>query len=444
MSSVADSKLYDVLGIRPNATEQEIKKAFRKSALVWHPDKWADKSKEDQLNAETKMKELTEAYGILSNPEKREQYDQFGLDGFKNGGEHEINPEDISQMFAQMGMGGFDGFGGFGGFGKRQQKKEFTIPDLVHVLSVNVKDTYMGSLIEFEVPRYNLKSGKQPTKEQMLCSDCKGKGSKTKLTPMGPGMMRQSEQKCNKCAGEGLYFSDDFFDKKVQKFSRTLPKGIMNNEKIVIEEKGHEIPDCFSDKFNGQKRTNIILVIDESREVVIEGYKYVRGVNRSPFNLALDLDIEPHEAICGTFKNIPYINGENICIKIPPGTIFLKPQHVVIVPKLGMPFYKQKGSFGELFVLLNVKEKFDVDDDKLKKIWKILTNSTMDQDTSKVLKKSKDEFIDSMTVEQYTDSDAQKTTDKNQRAFNKTMAEHDEDDDDEDDRGRPNGGCAQQ
>lgn len=445
-NKVADTKYYDALGVASNASENEIKKAFRKLALEWHPDKWAHGTKQQQADAESKFKEITEAYGILSDAEKREKYDQFGAEAFKNGGQ-EMSEADLAEMLAQMGMGGFPGFGGFGGRG-RPQKKEVTMPDLIHELKVNIKDTYVGSLLEFEIQRYNLKPGKQPTKENMSCTDCKGKGVKIRLIPMGPGMMQQSEQKCAKCAGEGLLFPDEYFDKKTQKFSRTLPKGIMDGEKIVIEDKGHEIPDCFKDKFPDQKRTNIVLVVSETRELVIDGHKYIRGVNRSPFNLALDLELEPHEAICGTYKYVPFINGENVCVKIPPGTIFYKPQHIVVIPQMGMPFYKQKGSFGELFVILSVKEKFDIDDDKIKKIWKIMTDRDMTRDNEKVLKKSKDTFIESMSVEDYKVSPAFKTTEKNHKTFNKTMAEHNNsDDDDEDGHGHGGGGpsgCAQQ
>jgi DnaJ-class molecular chaperone len=455
-TTVADKKLYDALNVNCNATKNEIKKAFRKLALEWHPDKWTSGTKQQKIDAESKFKEITEAYGILSDPEKREKYNQYGGDAFKNGGAHDMSEADVAEMFSEMGgFGGFgSAFGGFGsGFGGRghQHKKEVTIPDLIFPMNVDIKATYMGSLIEFEVLRYNLKTGKQPSKENMSCANCKGKGVKIRITQMGPGMLQQSEQTCDKCAGEGILFPDEYFDKKIQAFSRTLPKGIVDGEKIVIEDKGHEIPDCFKNKFPNRKRTNIILVISESRELVINGHKYIRGVNKSPFNLALDIELEPHEAICGTYKYIPFINGENICVKIPPGTIFYKSQQIVVIPQLGMPFYNQKGSFGELFVILSVKEKFTYDDDKLKKIWKDMTGSDMTHDNNKVLSNSKNTFIESMSVEDYKISAAYNTTEKNHKTFNKSMANNNSNTDDSDQghgRGRgqsqgPNG-CAHQ
>jgi DnaJ family protein A protein 2 len=463
-NNVVDTKYYDALGVTPSASQSEIKKTFRKLALVWHPDKWTNGTKQEKEKAENKFKEITEAYSVLSDAEKREKYNQMGTDAFKNGGQG-MSEDDLASMFAQMGgFGGFSGFGGFaeafGGRGMgRQQKKEINMPDVVHEIKVDIKQTYTGASIEFEVQRYNLKPGKQPTKENMVCGDCKGKGVKIRLTPIGPGMMQQSEQKCDKCACMGMLFSDEYFEKKTQKFSRTLPKGIMDGEKIVIEDKGNEIPDCFKNKYPDKKRTNIILVISETRELVIDGYKYVRGVNRSPFNLALEMELEPHEAICGTYKYVPFVTGENVCIKIPPGTIFHKPQQIVVIPQMGMPFYKQKGAIGELFVILNVKENFNVDDDKLKKIWKVMTGRDMAKDNEKVLKKSKDGFIESMSMDEYKSSDEYKSTDNNHNTFNRSMA-NDTSDDDEHGQGQwqeqghghrqghgqgPNlGGCSQQ
>jgi DnaJ-class molecular chaperone len=462
MPKVADTTYYDLLGVSPDATEAQIKKAFRKLALEYHPDKSSHKSEKEKKEAEHKFKELAEAYGILSDAKKRKQYDHIGVDGLKNGG-HGMNEVDISEIFSQMGpefasaFGGFaNAFGGMGGmsFGQgpmggfggnqKQKKKEPVIPDILHNINVTLKDTYIGTTIEFEIERYNLKQHKQPTKEDMACSDCEGMGMKIKLVPIGPGMMRQVQEKCTKCSGEGLIFSDNFFEKKSQKFSKTIPRGIENNEKIIIEDKGHELPDCF--KTSQKKRTNIILNIIEERDIVIDNYKYTRYVNNSPFNIALELKLEPHEAICGTYKYIPFINGEHVCIHIPPGTIFQKEQHIVIVPQMGMPFYKNKSAVGDLFVILLCDEKVTLDEDQFKHIWKIMTNRTMTHDFEQVLKKSDDKFIDSVTIDTYKKMPEYASNEENLRAYNRSH-----DSDDEQHGGMPGGmhggrpiECAQQ
>jgi DnaJ-class molecular chaperone len=432
MSKVVDTKYYDILGVKPNASESDITKAYRKLAKVHHPDKSSHKPEHEKKKAEEAFKELSEAYAVLSDPQKRQEYDELGVDGMKNGG-HMPSADDMENIFAQMGVGGL--FGGM--FGQKQsqnKKKKDKMPDIVHQVDVSIKDTYMGAQIEFEVKRYSLKSDKQPTKKDMFCSECDGQGVKERLSHVNMGgrtMVHRTHEECKSCHGNSMVFSDDFFEFKSHKFSKTLPKGIMGGEKIVIEDKGHEIPDCLKDPSSVNTHTNIILMINEERELEIDGFKYVRGVNQSPFNIALDLELEPHEAICGTYKYLPFIDGQHICVKIPPGIIFEKPQQIVIIPKLGMPYYKQKGVFGELFILLTVNKKFNLNTDQLKSIWKTITHHTMDHDNMEVLKKTDESFIEAMTVSEYKESGALKETEKNLRTFERSNNQTDDDSEDE-------------
>jgi DnaJ-class molecular chaperone len=419
--NVVDTKLYTILDIKPNATEAEIKKSFKKLALKWHPDKWASASDDEKKIAENKFKELSYAYEIIGNPEKRSTYDRFGEDAVKNDGGREMSEEQFREMFGGQ-MGGLGGmFGGMFGGGGNEKKKEITMPNVEHVIEITLQDVYTGSSVEFEINRYNLKKGKQPTKEDIVCTECKGKGSSVHLEQFGPGMMRQSVRECKKCSGKGSMFPEAFFEKKAQKFAKKIPKGIMDSEKIIIDNKGHEVPSCFKDKFPGQERTDIVLTISEKQNCTIDGHTYVRGANGSPFNLALNLTIEPHEAICGGYRNIPFLGGQNICIKIPSGIIFEK-QHIVVVPKMGLPYYKQPDAFGELFVILEVNTNFKPDKTKLSEIWNILTNTSMKDEHEKVLSLTKGTHTDSLTVEDYKRSDAFRATENNARTFNRNMS----------------------
>jgi DnaJ-class molecular chaperone len=401
--------LYETLGVTVKAELDEIKKAFRKLALKLHPDKLVNASDEDKKRAEATFKDVTEAYAILSDPKKREQYDRFGIDAFKNGSQgQEMDEDEMREMFESMGMhfpfGNMGGFGipGMGGMGgRRGQKREFTMPNIIHPINLNMKDIYLGSTIEFEIERCSLKKNANPKKEDLVCNDCKGVGSKVRLINMGRGMMQQSEQKCQKCVGEGIYFAEEFFDKKLQKFSRTMPKGIMNGEHITIENKGHEVPPCFKDKNTNNDRTNIILVISEQREYVLENYKYSRGVNNNPYNIALELDIDPHEAICGTYKYVPFINGKNICIKIPSGVAFKKGSCAVAIPKMGMPIHKQKDKYGDLYVVININDTFNLEESKLKQIWNLCTGKSMSAENDKIIKKANGEYITALTIDDF-------------------------------------------
>lgn len=442
-----NTKFYDILQVPKTASNEDIKKAYKKLAMKWHPDKWTTKNDAEKAKAEEKFKEITSAYEILSDPKKREMYDQYGEEGMKGQFDHE-------EIFKNMFGGGFPF--SFGGGGGRQQPKQIKMPDIVKVINFNLLSSYTGKSVEFEVTRYNIKKDKTITKSDLVCKECNGNGRVMKMRQMGPGMISQMQQPCTKCEASGFIFSDDFFEKKNQKFSRNIPKGVINGQKIIIENNGHEIPEFLKDKEN--TRTNIVLVINEEREYTVNKHTYTRGINNNPFNLALDITLKPHEAICGGYKNIPHIDGKNICINIPPLVMFDK-THTLIVPKMGMPIYKQKDNFGDLFVTLHLEESVSLEPEKVKSIWKILTNTDMDAENSKNLKKSHSGSLTGiLTVDSYKDSSALRDSEHNKHEFMKNQHKssghghsshhhqhNDDDDDDNDDGGGPRmANCAQQ
>lgn len=444
MNNVADTQLYDTLGVSPGANVDEIKKSFRKLALKWHPDKWAKASEAEKLKAEETFKNLSEAYGILCDPQKREIYDQVGLEGMKNNGyshSHDMS-EEIREMFKHMGMGGMGGFSGMGGMGgmggfmpfemnRQAQSAKPSMPKLVHTLVLSLQEIYTGASLEFEVDRYVLKKEKQPKEEDFICKACKGMGRTTITRQIGPGMLQQSEQGCKKCNQEGVIIPEEFFEKKRHKFSRTIPQGIIGGEKIVIENKGHEVPECFKGKNNGNDRTDVVLIITENKECEVSTdeqttLKYIRGVNKNPFNLAVELEINSLEAICGATRYLPFINGVHFTVNISPGVIFKKGNNmnnVVVVPKKGMPYYKQKNTFGDLYVILNIKDDLNLDDNKIRQIYKICSGREMKRDVEKVLKKCKDPCHQSMTLETFNKSEDSSNSTKNYHAFVRSMQE---------------------
>ena len=448
------TEFYKLLNVSPSATEQEIKKSFKKLALTWHPDKWAKHTPAEQKTAEDKFKLITSAYQVLSDPEKRKQYDIFG-ENVPNGS-HSMDQDAMRDMFSNMGMGFPFGnqFGGqfgnqFGGQFARQsgQPKEpaLKLPCIKKQITLSLKDVYLGSSIDFEVMRHNLKKGKQPTKTDMVCGACKGRGMVTRLTKVGPNMVQQSEQKCNSCVGAGLIFSDEFFDRKMQKYTKVIPKGIFEGQTIVIENQGNEVPGCFRDQYPGQERSDIIITVVEEKSYEIKGHSYTRHVNKSPFNVKLNLQIEPHEAICGTYKNIPYINGESICIEIPCGTIFKNGEHVIVVSKLGIPYYKQKNAVGDLYVILNIVGSFNVPANKLEQIWNLFTGTDMKQIHDNVLGEHNKGHVRGVYLEDFAKSKECRDSETNQRNFDRLHQQRNRQngpDDDETDNMQP--GCQQQ
>lgn len=415
---------YDILGVSKTATQAEIKKAYRKCALKHHPDKCLG-SPEEKMQFEQKFKDISESYNILSDEKKRDVYDKYGDEGLKGGFSN--MPENVEDIFRSMG-----GFGGFGGFGGRpQQKKEFTMPNLVHNLSVNMKDIYLGVSVLFKITRYCLKKGVQFKKENVMCNDCKGKGMKIKIVQMGPGMMTQQQQQCYKCNGSGSSLSDEFFDKVECDVSRTLPKGIFNGEKIIIENKGHDIPECFRDK-SAKTKTDLVIVIKEQNEYVNNGTKYTRGVNKNPFDIATEITIEPHEALCGATKIVTFINDEKLCINIPSNIIFRKDNRVVVVPKYGMPYYKQT-SVGDLYVIINVKENVKLNTTQLDAIWNIFTGTNREPENKTAIK--------GVVIDEFVKSTDGKQSTSNYKAFVNSMQGDEHSDEEEQHQGQQ---CRQQ
>lgn len=453
MNQVIDTEYYDLLGVKPDAPLDDIKKSFKKLASKWHPDKWLNSSQEQKETAEQKFKDINQAYETLRNEDTREKYNRFGKEGVKDIG-GQMSEEVFKEFFGNMGdfmgglggfmggMGGMGGIGGMGGmFGRRDgERRELVMSNITHVLNVELNQIYLGSSIEFEITRYNLKNGANPTKEQMICRDCKGQGTVVKLKQMGPGMFQQLQESCRKCEGQGIYLSDEFFVKEKKKFNRSIPKGIISNQKIVIDNQGNEIPQCFKDRNVDQERSDLILKIAEKPIYQTGDYKYVRGDGRhdSPFNLHIEMTIDIHEAICGTIKNIPFINGENVNIKIPQGIAFTK-NHLVVVPKLGIPYYKQKNAYGDLIIVLIIN-KTKISEDQCEKIWNIFTNTSMSKSMKEVLKKEKDKYVDAMTLEEYKNSNASKKSRQKYEEYENKM----KDEDDDDDNNRQSVQCAQQ
>ncbi|WP_094227808.1 molecular chaperone DnaJ [Methanolobus psychrotolerans] len=245
MSTTRD--YYEILGISKDATESEIKKAYRKLAMQYHPDK------NKEADAEGKFKEISEAYAVLSDTEKREQYDRFGHAGIDG----RYSQEDI---FRNADFGGFEDlgdilggiFGGFGGFGGGQRRQGPSRgSDLRYDLTVTLEQAAQGVDTTINVPRAEncescggtgAKAGTKPKR----CPTCQGAGQVThaRNTPFGRFM---STTTCNSCHGQGEIIEDPCPAckgtgkiKKVRKISVKVPKGADNGIRLKIRGEGEE------------------------------------------------------------------------------------------------------------------------------------------------------------------------------------------------------------
>lgn len=211
--------LYAILGLNKNATDDEIKKAYKKLAKKYHPDLNRDKSEEDKKAAEAQMKKINVAYDILKDPDKRARYDQFGFAAFQQGGggaggkggfgDFDIN--DINDIFG--GAGGF-GFGDifdqfFGAGGRHSARKAGPADgaDLRYDLNLNFEDAAFGKKMKIKIPRMEIckdcnGTGAAPGYTPETCPDCHGTGMRQTATRTPFGVIANARP-CEKCHGSG-------------------------------------------------------------------------------------------------------------------------------------------------------------------------------------------------------------------------------------------------
>ncbi|WP_301860123.1 molecular chaperone DnaJ [uncultured Megasphaera sp.] len=248
---------YEVLGVPKDASDAEIKKAFRKLAIKYHPDK----NRDDPKTAEEKFKEVNEAYSVLSNKEKRAQYDQFGPDAFQNG-----NAAGGAGGFGQGGFGGFGGFGGQGNFGGfedifadffggqgRRQGGSSNGPrrgaDLRFDVEISFRNAAFGTEMEIEVPKEETcdrchGTGAEPGSDVETCPVCHGTGQQRVVqnTPFGQmvnvrtcshcgGTGKIIKKKCSKCHGTGTV-------KVRKKLKIKIPAGVDDGARLRVAGEG--------------------------------------------------------------------------------------------------------------------------------------------------------------------------------------------------------------
>ena len=314
---VKDKKYYNILNIDINSSQSEIKKAYRKQALQWHPDK----NQHQKELAEEKFKEISESYQILSNPEKRKLYDQFGEDGMKemNTGGNFTNPFDMfSNLFSESGFGGSgSGFGGFGGesdfnpFGsfrnsRRSEKKGEIIKV---VIEYTLEETYNGSKKKIDYNKNILCKKCDGTgsknKKKDKCSDCNGKGMKITMRRIGPGMVQQMQQSCNSCNGSG---------RTVNKSKRcnTCVNGVVNisvtdyiNIPISVENKSHIIKENIGNEIDNGIKGDIAFIFIEKEHKLFKRYG---------LNLLCNFEINIGEALLGFSREIINLDNKKIII----------------------------------------------------------------------------------------------------------------------------------
>lgn len=334
---------YEVLGVNKNATADELKKAYRKKALQYHPDR-----NPGDKDAEEKFKEAAEAYDVLSDPNKRARYDQFGHNmgqsfggggGFSGGG---MSMEDIFSHFGDI-FGGGAGFGGFGGFGgatgARARKRTPRGSDLRIKVKLTLKEISQGVSKTLKIPRYvacdSCKgTGARDGNAYTTCSRCHGSGTivttqqtilgtmqSTAVCPDCHGEGKIITEKCSHCGGEGIV-------RKEEVVSFNIPAGVADGMVLTLKGKGNAAR-------HGGVNGDLLVVIEEEKDPEL-----IRDGNDIIYNLMLDF---PTAALGGSVE-VPTINGR-ARVKIAPGT---QPGKVLRLRGKGLPSTEGYGTGDEL------------------------------------------------------------------------------------------------
>lgn len=377
------SSLYDILNINKDAEPETIKKAYKKMAMKYHPDR-NPKNKEE---SEKKFKEVAKAYEILSDEKKRKLYDEYGEQGLEGnmGGQ---SPFDIFEKF----FGGAETFGGmnfgrggmpFGNFFGMNQEED---NDIKIPVDITFKDIINGTSKKINYHR-KVKClscngcGSCDSKYVETCNVCNGKGIVNKAMQIGPGMFTQSSSKCPKCNGDKKYIPDDkkckecngkCFTNSKETYVVTVPKGAKHGDSEIIEEKGNQ---------GSSKIGNLVILFKEN-----DTSPFMRKNN----SLIFKKEILLSESLCGFEFILSHPNGKKIVVK---SDSIVKQDDIKMIPGLGFPI-KDSIRFGDLIIQFSVIYPETIDTEKKNLLYKLLPKRDKLKNTDELNEYFLQSFID--------------------------------------------------
>ncbi|KAJ8271271.1 hypothetical protein COCON_G00101300 [Conger conger] len=299
---VKETGFYDMLGVKPNVTADELKKAYRKLALKYHPDKNPTEGE--------KFKQISQAYEVLSDAQKREVYDRGG-----------------------------------GGRMHRERRGK----NVVHQLSVSLEDLYNGASRKLAVQKNVIcdrcqgRGGRKGTVE--TCPSCRGSGVHVRLQQLGPGLVQQMSSVCGGCQGQGQRIShrDRCKTCNGRKISRNkhvlelhIDKGMRDGQKMVFHGEGDQEP--------GLEPGDIIIVLDQKEHPVF---------TRDGQDLTMSMELQLVEALCGFQKPVQTLDNRTLLITSHPGEL-IRPGDKKCVLSEGMPMYRRPFEKGRLIIKFSV------------------------------------------------------------------------------------------
>ncbi|MBT8260608.1 MAG: molecular chaperone DnaJ [Bacteroidia bacterium] len=329
---MAKQDYYDILGIDKNASPAEIKKAYRKMAIKYHPDK-----NPGDKEAEEMFKTAADAYEVLSDPDKKARYDQYGHAAFEQaggyGGGHHMNMEDIFSQFGDIFGGAFGG--GFSGFGGGQRQRVVKGSNLRIRVKLTLEEIANGVEKKVKVKR----KVQAPGVSYKTCSSCNGSGQVTRITNTILGRM-QTSSTCTACGGAGQSIdkkpsgSDAHgLIAKEETVSIKIPAGVVDGMQLKVSGKGNEAP-------GHGIAGDLLVAITEQEHPTLQ---------REGDNLHYDLYVSLPDAVLGASKEIDTVTGK-VRIKVEPG---VQSGKILRLRGKGIPSINGYGK-GDLLVHVNV------------------------------------------------------------------------------------------
>jgi len=336
--------LYEVLGVTKTASQDELKKAYRKKAFEWHPDKHEGATRDE---AQEKFKDIAHAFEVLSDPKTRDIYDRFGEEGLKGGGGGFGDFSDPSDLFSQFFGGGMFG----GGMGRGRPQGPQKGQDVMHALKVGLDELYNGTTKKIRVTRTRNCSdckGTGSTKKDAVeeCSACRGQGKRVEMRQISPGFVTQQVMTCPQCQGQGKTVDPKFKCKSckgkrvvtdVTTLEVHVDKGMRDRQKIVFEGEADEKPDVLPG--------DIIFVLQQKPHETFD---------RDGDNLFIKKKINLLESLTGVEFKLQHLDGRVLHVKSKKGST-IRPNQVLEIANEGMPRYRSPYEKGALLVKFEVE-----------------------------------------------------------------------------------------
>jgi len=374
---------YEVLGLEKGASDEEIKKAFRKLAVKYHPDK----NKGDK-DAEEKFKEINDAYQILGDKEKREKYDKYGFEGLDNSMFSGTDMSDFSDILGGL-FGGLFGnrgnpfFGGFGNmFNNQTQRMGIKGENIIGSINISFNESINGcsKIFKYKVCSNCLKCNGDGFIDMVKCDECNGNGIKMIQQKTNMGIMIQ-QIKCNKCFGKGKTGKNKccdcngtgkhFIDKKKEFL---LNPGIDDQRKVIYEGLGNM-------GINGGPNGDLILIINVDKHPIYKRY-YETNLNIiSKFDIFIELPILFFDLILGTNIQIKNIYGNPININIHKNT---KDKEIIKI--IGEGIKDKNNKRGNLFISIKCVLPDNLNDEQLNILKKLQNSKIINEPLNNLLK----------------------------------------------------------